>query len=738
MTEPSLLAAAIQMKEPTARKFLRGAAGDAFAQAAASIIVDGLDDFMILRYAKDIGALQLVFMFRWADRAEEIMKRPYFEALLRACDHLEADERGRILISPGAMNFLQDGVEVAFLLQRGAATRADTMDDAEMTRFDQLLQETLYAPKIAQLAFADAIRKPKVFDAALRKKVEQSLKLHRQRVAIERLPRADALRPVRLCAKYHFNGSFMLYAAPGEVRPLIGLDPHSFRQQNWGGSDARHVVVDHRVLATDPENFKAIAIADEGVKIYMDAQRVYWPNLDPIDGADPKSFKCVSHGFARDAARWYYFKGQILPDVGANARLDATLYFFDFVLLMGDGAIYMGGRRLPLDTASTTLKRIEKYPPGPTAGLAMAWFEDRDGDLIVSAQTHSSSLTFERTDAPEARWDAIRAAPPEQQPTWRAADALRKALSADLNDAAEQRSFVGIFEPWIAENLESYRCERPLDPDFWRGVGDYFACCRSLGAPQKIMALYSDLAGGAWLNPRIFHSTAWAYASAGDPSAAVEEVRRALAYGCEGVDDLLIDEGLAPLFAREDFQALATWRRQNREQRRPFAPTTVLRTPQLCSAGLHMHYVDEVLRRFFIPNESALLTAYAGRPQEEAAFRTALATFVEAYAKALWRNGPHFSSFKDLYDRVGDVANLSASAHLIGAIALFAEGFFWIDLSGDDKTPRPEFAQAVAALSRMRAARASPSAQADADLWRKLAESPTTAPFIELAEKLAD
>jgi hypothetical protein len=41
MPEPSLLAASIGIKEPAFSKFLRGKAGAAFAQAAASIIIDG-------------------------------------------------------------------------------------------------------------------------------------------------------------------------------------------------------------------------------------------------------------------------------------------------------------------------------------------------------------------------------------------------------------------------------------------------------------------------------------------------------------------------------------------------------------------------------------------------------------------------------------------------------------------------------------------------------------------------
>lgn len=84
MTEPTLLAASIDIKEPAFRKFLRGKAGAAFAQAAASIIIGGLDDILVIRRDKTMSALHLVYIFRWADRAKDIMQRPYFEALLGA------------------------------------------------------------------------------------------------------------------------------------------------------------------------------------------------------------------------------------------------------------------------------------------------------------------------------------------------------------------------------------------------------------------------------------------------------------------------------------------------------------------------------------------------------------------------------------------------------------------------------------------------------------------------------
>jgi hypothetical protein len=75
--------------------------------------------------------------------------------------------------------------------------------------------------------------------------------------------------------------------------------------------------------------------------------------------------------------------------------------------------------------------------------------------------------------------------------------------------------------------------------------------------------------------------------------------------------------------------------------------------------------------------------------------------------------------------------------HLFGAIALYREGLFWVDLQGDDSEPRPEFAEALAALERMRTSMAAEPTELFDLLWQEIAHDDVTAPFIAMAEKLA-
>lgn len=733
MTEPTLLAASIDIKEPAFSKFLRGNAGAAFAQAAASIIIGGLEDILILRRDKTMSALHLVYLFRWADRAKDIMQRPYFEALLGASAFMEEGERGRVVISP-ATNFVTDGIEAAFVLEPGGSKRDDKLNEGEMKRFNELLDMTLFDPKLAGLSYSEVIRRPKFFEIKLRKKVEILLDNHRQRMVIERLPQATPLHPVRLCPNYHFNGHFMIYAESGVVRPLLGLDAATFRQRDWGGSDARHVVIGGRVIAMDPENFKGHVCSDEGDRFYTDSERVYWPSLEPIEGADPKSFKCISHGFAHDSQRWYFLTGEVLSDVGANGRIDNSLYFLYLTLLIGDGAIYMGPVRLPLDAASFSIRRLQS--PGPGGGLALAWFSDKDGDLIVSSRTDTRQLKIERTDNPEQLWESSRAGEPEIAPAW---IGLREAMTRFIqqtNSVDAQRAFAEYFESWLEKNFETYQTKQPFDQDFWRAVNNYFYCCWQLGEPAKILHLYPKIEGRAWWNPYLFHHTACAFVAAGDLHAAAREVYFALVYGYERVDDLLADPDIAPLSSIEVFQNLKAYRGQTREQGRPLLPRELLCKPELHSVS-RFQLMSEIQRRFTLPDENTISAAFAGRQAEELAYRQALKAFVDDYARAIWLSDPHFSSFKDIYKCVADVSGLSAMVHLFGAIALYGEGLFCVDMQGDDSEPRPEFAEALAALKRMRNAMIAAPTEPSNPLWQEIAHGDVTAPFVAMAEKLA-
>ena len=743
MTEPSLLTAFVPMQATAYARWLRGPAGQSFAEAAASIIVNGHEDYLILRYLKSEQAVYLAYVFRWADQPEDIMERPYFKDLLGASSLMEVGARGRILISPGAMNFLADGVEAAFTLTHDGPLRDDICPQAELAQFDDLLNTHVFGVNIGEAPYQDAVRNPRILDPKLRKKVDALLEAHRQKVALERLPQATPLHPVRLFDRYHYNGHFVMFAYQGAIKPVPELDAATCRQQSWGASDASHVAIGGCVIATPPEKFKAYRFGED-LCFFTDGSSIYGPDFKPIAGSDPKTFKLVKARYARDRSHWYTWKGDVLSDVGDDGTVNDALYFLDFTLLIGSTSIYFGRKRLPLDAASTVVKHIIKRPAGPVAGLISAWFSDKDGDLIVHGYSQSvDELQVVRTTDPDALWKKLGEMPvsPPDSPRRDALRAIRSATSEtiasdDIKALTEYRHY---FETWIAAYGGEFTGPHRYEYEFWSAINNYFYYCWHLKQPDKIIRYYDSVKSNAWWHPDVFHHTACAFVAVGDLDTAMTEVRRALVYGYDKVDSLLSDPDIAVLAKRDDFTKLVVYRQQNKDTRTPFLPLELV----VHLANLDMdeltrrRLMDRLESRFYVPNDAVISAGFEGRPEDGQRYKTALSKLVNDLATKLLDAGSGFQAFHKIYTATSDLDELSPPAHLFGALALYREGLFWVDMKADDSEPRPEFAGAIAALRRMRAALANHLAYADEPAWRALERSAIAGPFIAMANNLA-
>jgi hypothetical protein len=743
MTEPALLTAFIPMGVQTYQRFLKGKGGEAFARAAADIIVNGSEDYLVLRYLKTEAALYLAYIFRWADLPEDIVKRPYFKGILDAGGLVTPGARGRALISPGALNFLSDGVEAAFTITSGDSRRDDNVPDDEMRFFDGLLNTYVFkGAEIGAKSYQEAMLNAKVLDPKLRKQVGALLELDRQRVARERVPKATALHPVRLFEAYHYNGHFVVFRETGGlgVRPAPGLDPDDLRPAPWGASDSRHVVVSGRVIETDPSDFK-VHVCGEEPTFFTDARYVYGPDLAVLPGADPKKFRCIKGAFAHDKMRWYNWKGVALPDVGNAAQVDDSLYFLRFNLLVGDQSIYMGETRLPLHAASCTIKRLEQFPPGPFTSFILGWFADKDGDLIVASHSLDQELRLERTTDPEVLWQNLKSAgvkPPGTRfkELW---NDLRAAtpMALKATDVETQTAFMKFFESWQTEAFAVHCGEQRYADHFWTAINNYFYCCWHQKQYRKIVDLYVTIEQDAWWHPELFHHTACAFVALGDLDLAVREVRRALTYGYQKIDSLMTDPDIRRLFDLDAFKLLKAFHEANTDPHKRFLPIELVEN-LAANGSMTVTYkvISAVMLRFFVPGHSAILAAYAEETAERAAYLKALTSVIDGLVNKAWQKEQKPYDFDKLYRAIGDIPGLSPATHLVGALSLYSEGLFWVDMSGDDSKPRVEFAESIRALGRMKTCLATDPDLAADPVWTAFANNAVAAPFIAMAHAL--
>ncbi|MEQ1649411.1 MAG: hypothetical protein ABL898_12560 [Hyphomicrobiaceae bacterium] len=77
MSEPSLVTALPPMEQDTFRTLMRGPLGDAYAEAVARILINGLEDLIVLPWLKTEQAAFIAVIHRWEDRPDEVMPRAY-------------------------------------------------------------------------------------------------------------------------------------------------------------------------------------------------------------------------------------------------------------------------------------------------------------------------------------------------------------------------------------------------------------------------------------------------------------------------------------------------------------------------------------------------------------------------------------------------------------------------------------------------------------------------------------
>ncbi len=760
MSEPSLLAAFIPLTLESYARFVK-AEGAHFAEAAASIVADGQQDWLILRYLKTEEALFVAYIFNWADRSDAITARPYYEALLRAANYMSDGATGRVLISADAMNCTRDELELVLTLSKAnGAARERGLTDDDKRAFNTLLDTDMFGAKIYQQSYQEMMGKPAVLDKTIRRQALAIIEARGRAIALERVPAATLLAPVRLFEKYHYNGHFMLFEGRS---PLIGFDPLTTVQRPWGACDCAHAAIGRHVVATDPSAFCVVSTkGGEGGTVYRDAQHVYAPDGRIIPGADPATIKFAGGFFLRDAERWFTIEGTPLDGAGPDARVDNSLYYWRNALLIGAPAVYMGSQRLPLDGASTIVRHTERRTVQRQREVRLAWLTDRDGDLVVYDSASLDGPIIERTDRPERRLGelATRTVLDDVPPRLAAVEAFEEVAQSLGQDDEGPTALADYAAKWLAQNSELYLREDPFNGRFWSVVVQCVGALRQQSRHSELLTLVATIHADAWIEPSVYRQTAVARVALGQHEEAIDDVRLALACNASDIDQLFDDAALAALFDDKTFRSLKAYRAAAKGQHRTFLPDAVLRSIAAKSekvgdvgsgsglgrssvarsvTGLDIGFViglgSLLTTRYYIPDEAAIVQGFPDAVTRET-YRSLLISTADAIVRANLRDD--YPPYIDVgfYRGICTIPGLSAAVHLAGALDLFADGWFWVDVKRDDRKTRPEFTEAVAALGRMgKALIASPNS-ADNSLWADVSNHPAASPYVALAEAL--
>ncbi len=286
---------------------------------------------------------------------------------------------------------------------------------------------------------------------------------------------------------------------------------------------------------------------------------------------------------------------------------------------------------------------------------------------------------------------------------WTAIEAIDDAAPSKPRRRGRAAAIRAFAERWLAEHFDFFLSEHPFNRSFWQAIQRYMYACRHLGQYDAMIQIAARIEAHAWINPYIFHHTACAYAARGNVRRAVNEVRRALTFGYDRIDEMFADPDLASLAGDAEFLSLKAIARPIANVRRQFLPLELLQYLQTLEDSPHLRgFHDTLGLQFHVPTAAQIGAAFGSDPAAEAAYRASWLAVSKAIVRASkLPDGPPWID-DDFYLKICELPELPAWMHLLGAVALFEEGWFWVDIKSNDIEPRKEFAHAIDALRRMR------------------------------------
>lgn len=150
---------------------------------------------------------------------------------------------------------------------------------------------------------------------------------------------ADPHSFVRLHAYFSRDTYFIYYHG---IR-LSGDPVHFAFVDDHVQKDRRHVYKSGYIISDDPANFRLLVCID-GFSYYSDKNKVY-VNGNPLDGADPSTFKPLRHGYSCDASRVYEVDGTAIRVI--KEAEPAGFHVFNPYYTYDSKQVFWNGKTVP-------------------------------------------------------------------------------------------------------------------------------------------------------------------------------------------------------------------------------------------------------------------------------------------------------------------------------------------------------------------------------------------------------
>lgn len=675
MSQPVGIIAKIIVSEDNYKRYIRKTAGNLLGEYIFDCIKNHNRDYYIFRYLKKENALYAFFYFNYGDW-QFLLNHPLLAMLKNIEPYLDDVSTGYLIANRDSLNYAQEDFPYAAKIENTKIVE-QKLTEEELKEYWQDAQKHFF--KYTETDFSLAIQTKQIVDKTIIRRVEKLQEQARIQNLRANLHTATIENPIELFNGYFYNGNVLYTCNKATVTVFDNINLQELRQTTYGLCDNKGVIVNGKYLQTDPSKFKKHQKGE--ICYYSSAEAVYNQDVVLYTYSDGTTFRMLSEFVAEDR-EYIYFVAEQLPKENVGIyQVNDSGYFHNNILLYTPTQIRAGKKILEgIDAVSFRIISQDAQdfiklhnlanPSGVFAGCFVLHCSDKDGELIIhNYDINKTTVEVERISSLqeyEAKAKVLLAGMKTN---------ARKHYYPEYKDG-DHEDYYTQMSLWLSENFEEKYKDRQYNLSFYIALNNYFYCCFQLYLKtgdklhlQAGTALFEKIAPTCFVNPYIFHNTAYLYAALSDVEKAVGSVSAAVYYGYEKIELIWNDTDLKNIFTHPDFITLRNYYEQTKTAF-PVINIPILDKIEAMPEGIDKKdMVVKVAQNFTIP-DAPDFTATDKLNEEEKSYCNTLRCKVAHFINYLLQQQDHYYDVR--YNRFKDNEFLTIKTHLFALNHFFS------------------------------------------------------------------
>lgn len=600
MSQPVGIISKIKISDAGFKKFMRKEAVALGKEVFTSFWHKSANVY-VLNYTKRTSTMYCFVYFNHGN-AETLTASSFYQSLLRIEPFLDDDSEGYFLASLDSANISDFITENTIIDKKMVAHSFSEKDlklinkEAQKNFFKKIEDVTDYS--------SIALQKPHLLNKSIRRHFSKFQDAARLKTMKDDLPQATPFQPMQLFKNYFYNGHSFYYCDGHEkITVFQNINLQLLEEKSYGLQDDKHIIIREKCIEENPKTFRMMHRAY--TTYYKSATKVYDEDLEPIDEADPKSFKLMDSYFASDINYLYLGKFKIsIADLGEFYYFDEAVFFSD-KMIIGTKQIWLS--KDLLETIDAPTFQLFDFEPNKKFEVikkrldsisnrhnyfyriceTIKYGKDKHGDLFIfksnipkecykdiTLKKDVEAIVLRKTYSEFIEWFEILA-----DETISYIESITSESFDSFFDKQKKENSFNHFNKWINEYFDSHYQEIKHDSNFLIKVNNYLYNCwqefeksgkgifkkRDTAYLEKGLAFYETIKQDsiAELNPHIFHHLCCFCVALNRLDEAVNYFKSAFYYGYTEFELMTTDKDLAPILNDPKVKEIIDWFKQN-------------------------------------------------------------------------------------------------------------------------------------------------------------------------------